>query len=297
MDKAIIIQNLVKDFPGTRALSGVSFSVEKGSIHGFLGPNGAGKSTTMRIITGLMPSTSGEVTVDGRIGFLAENPPLYLNMTVRDYLQFVLEIHSQNFKPIYKIDSAIEKCGLGSVEKRLIGNLSKGFKQRVGIAQTLVHNPEIIILDEPTVGLDPKALVEIRNLILSLRGDHTVLLSSHQLNEVSLLCSHISIINSGEIIKSGPLKEMRKTFKGQQVIEITVDRWDPSIDQKLIKQFDLAKVEWDNEADQPLLRLYSRSTNDIRPELARFMLDNERHLYGIQQVETNLEDMFNQMTR
>ena len=297
MDKAIIIQNLVKDFPGTRALSGVSFSVEKGSIHGFLGPNGAGKSTTMRIITGLMPSTSGEVTVDGRIGFLAENPPLYLNMTVRDYLQFVLEIHSQKFKPIYKIDSAIEKCGLGSVEKRLIGNLSKGFKQRVGIAQTLVHNPEIIILDEPTVGLDPKALVEIRNLILSLRGDHTVLLSSHQLNEVSLLCSHISIINSGEIIKSGPLKEMRKTFKGQQVIEITVDRWDPSIDQKLIKQFDLAKVEWDNEADQPLLRLYSRSTNDIRPELARFMLDNERHLYGIQQVETNLEDMFNQMTR
>jgi len=189
----IITKQIGKEYPGRVALSDVSFKVKKGSIHGFLGPNGAGKTTTMKILNGLVVPTTGQFEISGSIGFLPENPPLYGNMTVDEYLSFVFSIYEKNTSlrsnEIQKrIDSVKEKCGLMNVSNRLIENLSKGYKQRVGIAQALVHSPEIIILDEPTVGLDPVAIVEIRNLIQSLKGSHTILFSSHQLHEVELLC-------------------------------------------------------------------------------------------------------------
>ena len=203
---AIEIKNLSKNYPGRVALNDISFSVKKGSVHGFLGPNGAGKSTTMKILSGLIPESSGEFKVNGKVGFLPEHPPVYPNMSVEDYLTFVLKIYSPekstNHIAQNSVADVMEKTGLTDVKERLIGNLSKGYQQRVGIAQALVHSPEIIILDEPTVGLDPVAISDIRDLINKLKKDHTILFSTHQLHDVELLCSEITLINHGRIVVS-----------------------------------------------------------------------------------------------
>lgn len=212
---ALQVKNLYKEYPGVEVLSNISFNVKRNHIHAFLGPNGAGKSTTMRIISGLLPPTSGEITVDGHsieqdpyychrhIGLLPENLPLYLDMAVEEYLVFVQKIHLlKNAEKLPSLDKIIERCGLHDVRNKMIRKLSKGYKQRVGIAQTLCYNADLIILDEPLVGLDPNAIAEIRQLILDLKENHTILLSTHQLHEVDLLCDHITIINRGKILKS-----------------------------------------------------------------------------------------------
>ncbi len=209
----IEVKDLSKSFGERRALKGISFRVEKGEILGFLGPNGAGKTTTMRILTGFMPPTSGTAIVAGfdvvrdprevkrRIGYLPEHPPLYKEMSVRSYLAFVARIKGVPRKNLASaVESALERCGLTEVKGRLIGNLSKGFQQRVGLAQAIVHSPEVMILDEPTVGLDPRQILKIRNLILSFRGEKTVILSTHIIPEVEKLCDRVAIINEGKIV-------------------------------------------------------------------------------------------------
>ena len=209
----IEVKDLSKSFGERKALKGISFRVEKGEILGFLGPNGAGKTTTMRILTGFMPPTSGTAVVAGfdvvrdprevkrRIGYLPEHPPLYKEMAVGSYLAFVARIKGVPRKNLASsVESALERCGLTEVKGRLIGNLSKGFQQRVGLAQAIVHSPEVMILDEPTVGLDPRQILKIRNLILSFRGEKTVILSTHIIPEVEKLCDRVAIINEGKIV-------------------------------------------------------------------------------------------------
>lgn len=214
-------QNLIKRYGQIKAVDDISFKIEKGEIVGFLGPNGAGKTTTMRMLTGFIPATGGQALIGGfdvakdpievkkRLGYLPEQPPLYPDMTVISYLRFISKIKGMD-KAVRsdRIDWAIGKCGLIEVSKRLIGNLSKGFKQRVGLAQAIVHNPEVLILDEPTIGLDPRQIREIRELIKELAGEHTVILSTHILPEVTMTCEKAIIINRGRIVAQGSIESL-----------------------------------------------------------------------------------------
>ncbi|MCB0327197.1 MAG: ATP-binding cassette domain-containing protein [Bdellovibrionales bacterium] len=217
----IEVLNLCKQYGEHQAVKGVSFKVERGEILGFLGPNGAGKTTTMRMLTGVLPPSSGTAVLSGfdilesplevkrRIGYLPETPPLYTDLTVESYLGFVMK-----FKMVPKnlrkesLAWAIEKCGLQEVSKRLIANLSKGFRQRVGLAQAIINKPDVLILDEPTVGLDPKQIREIRAMIQELANDHTIILSTHILPEVTMVCNRATIINRGKVVTEGSIEEL-----------------------------------------------------------------------------------------
>lgn len=215
------VSGLTKYYGEFPAVQDVSFTAQRGEILALLGPNGAGKTTTMRIITGFMPPTEGTVTVDGfdvlkesdevrrRIGYLPENPPLYNDMTVSSYLKFVGRIKGVSRKEIPNaLDAVLEKCSLAEVADRLLGRLSKGYRQRVGLAQAMIHTPAVLILDEPTLGLDPKQITEIRSLIRELSGDRTVILSTHILPEVSQICNKVVIINEGRVAVERELKEL-----------------------------------------------------------------------------------------
>lgn len=217
----IQVSHLTKMYGPRTAIHDLNFEVQKGEIVGFLGPNGAGKSTTMKILTGFMPASEGKATIAGydvfdnpievkrNVGFLPETPPVYPEMQVKDYLDFSARLHQvPSNATAQAVDLALQKTGLGDVRNRLIGNLSKGYRQRVGLAQALVHNPQVLILDEPTVGLDPKQIIEIRELIKSLAGDHTVILSSHILPEVTATCQRIIVINKGRIVAEDTLDRL-----------------------------------------------------------------------------------------
>lgn len=226
----IKVDHLVKNFGPYQAVKDVSFEVGRGEILGFLGPNGAGKTTTMRMITGVIPPTSGSATIDGfdildnpldvkkRIGYLPETPPVYLDFTVKSYLEFVTQI-----KKVPVVDRkdnlawAIEKCSLQDVQNRLIGNLSKGFRQRVGLAGAIINKPKVLILDEPTVGLDPKQIREIRKMIQELSQDHTIILSTHILPEVTMICNRATIIHEGKIVLDQSIDEMTKERSLEEV--------------------------------------------------------------------------------
>jgi ABC-2 type transport system ATP-binding protein len=231
----IQVSHLTKMYGPRTAVNDLSFEVQKGEIVGFLGPNGAGKSTTMKILTGFMPATSGKAMIAGfdvfenpvevkrNVGFLPENPPVYVEMQVDDYLDFSARLHgvpTANTKRA--VDTAIEKTGLGDVRKRLIGNLSKGYRQRVGLAQALVHNPQVLILDEPTVGLDPKQIIDIRELIKGLAGDHTVILSSHILPEVTATCQRIIVISKGHIVAEDSIERLTTRMNQGLVYSLNV---------------------------------------------------------------------------
>lgn len=231
------VKDLCKDYGPVRAIDNINFKLNKGDVVGFLGPNGAGKSTTMKIITGFMAPSSGEARIAGydvfenplevkkHIGYLPETPPVYGDMYVRDYLTFVAELKKvppQDIKNF--VDRAIEKTHLQSVSKRLIGFLSKGFKQRVGIAQALVSNPDVLILDEPTVGLDPKQVAEIRELIKELRGQHTIILSTHILSEVQAVCDKAIIINKGRIVAEDSIENLGRLEKGSAALKVKLRR-------------------------------------------------------------------------
>ena len=231
----IEVRNLVKKYGSHMAVNHLNFTIEKGKIYGFLGPNGAGKSTTMNMITGYIASTEGEILIDGhnilevpeeakkKIGYLPEIPPLYVDMTVSEYLKFVAELKSiPKEKRSGNIKEVMSTAKLESVKDRLIKNLSKGYRQRVGLAQALLGYPEIIILDEPTVGLDPKQIIEIRDLIKSLGNKHTVILSSHILSEVSAVCDHVLIIDKGKLVASDTPENLSKVMAGANSLELTV---------------------------------------------------------------------------
>lgn len=293
MELAIVIENLCKVYPGRRALDNVSFSVKKGSIHGFLGPNGAGKSTTMKILSGLIPETSGKFEVHGKVGFLPEHPPVYPNMTVKDYLNFVFSIYAYAGSANH-IEEVMRKTGLTDVQNRLIGNLSKGYQQRVGIAQAIVHSPEIIILDEPTVGLDPVAIADIRALILELKNDHTILFSSHQLHDVELLCSEITLINRGEIVVSGAIDTILSDLKTNMSLKARVLTFNEEAKKKLMSTFAIESVEYsvDSESKNTILKIATKGKNDIRPELTRFLSDSSIGLLEFNEERGDLEDLF-----
>ena len=296
MELAIEIKNLSKSYPGRMALDNVSFSVKKGSIHGFLGPNGAGKSTTMKILSGLIPETSGQYIVNGKVGFLPEHPPVYPNMSVYDYLKFVFSIYAGAVNEA-RIDEVMSKTGLTDVSSRLIGNLSKGYQQRVGIAQAIIHSPEIIILDEPTVGLDPVAIADIRALILELKKDHTVLFSSHQLHDVELLCSDITLINRGEIVVSGAIETILASLKTNMVLKARVQSFSEEQKNKLISTFgvDSIEVTQDLEQKNTLLKIATKGKADIRAELARHLVDPSIGLLEFMEERGDLEDLFKRM--
>lgn len=298
-DIAIDIKKLSKSYPGRLALNEITFSVKKGSVHGFLGPNGAGKSTTMKILSGLIPETNGEFSVNGKVGFLPEHPPLYPNMTVKDYLQFVLDIYSPGTKNKTAVNDVMEKTGLAQVSERLIGNLSKGYQQRVGIAQALVHSPEIIILDEPTVGLDPVAIAEIRDLITKLKKDHTILFSTHQLHDVELLCSDITLINHGKIVVTGPLEKILESLKTKTVLHARVAHFSEADKTRLMKEFKLESVDAtiDAERNETALRIVANTKTNIKQDLARFLAADSVGLLEFGEERMDLEEVFKMMVK
>jgi ABC-2 type transport system ATP-binding protein len=290
-ENALQISHIHKTFPGLKALDDVSFSVSRGSIHGFLGPNGAGKSTTMKILTGILQSCEGEVSVNSSkpIGFLPENPPLYQNMKVLDFLLFVKDIYKSDIN----LDSVISKCGLTDVTGRLIRNLSKGYQQRVGIAQALVVDPEIIILDEPTVGLDPHAIKEIRELIISLKEDHTILFSTHQLYEASNLCDEVTIINKGKILKSGKIEDVKNDLVSGQIIHIELNSTLSEKDKSdLLSSFEITNVE----INANTIVINSNSKSDLRGELNKFLMQRDYSVNSLREEEIDLEQIFDRVT-
>src|SRR6266849_4512929 len=232
----IEVHNLTKRYGPTVAVSSVSFEVQKGEILGFLGPNGAGKTTTMRVITGYLPPSEGSVRVASydiveepleakrRTGYLPENPPVYPDMTVAEYLAFVARIKGVARGDVRKrSDEVSEKCAITDVQKRQIGKLSKGYRQRVGLAQALIHNPEVLVLDEPTAGLDPKQIIETRELIKALAGQHTIVLSTHILPEVSKTCERVVVINAGKVVAEGTPDELTRRLQGYETVLVTAE--------------------------------------------------------------------------
>lgn len=304
----IQIQNLVKRFGSKYAVDDISFGIDEGEIVGFLGPNGAGKSTTMNIITGYMSSTSGTVSIGGIdilenpteakrfIGYLPEQPPLYLDMTVREYLNFVYELkdcklnrkkHLAEICEVVKISDDYNK-------NRLIKNLSKGYKQRVGIAQALVGNPRVIILDEPTVGLDPKEIIEIRNLIRTLGETHTVILSTHILPEVQAVCDRILIINAGKIVADEKTENISKMIEGNRRLNARICGSQREVLRVLrgINEITTAEVFGEREGDSFVYSIESTAGVDIRKPLFYALARNNMPLIGLEQQGTNLEDIF-----
>ena len=306
----IEVKNLSKKFGNIVAVNGVSFTVNKGEVVGLLGPNGAGKTTTMRIVTCYLPATSGTALVAGfdvfenslevrkRVGYLPENAPLYLDMPVLDFLQFISAIRGipkQETKS--RIRKMVEVCGLESVINRDIGELSKGFRQRVGLAQSLIHDPETLILDEPTVGLDPTQIIEIRELIKEIGKEKTVILSSHILPEVSATCNRIIIIHKGEIVGSGTPDEMAQSSKKSEIIHITIKGPLEDIQRQLngipeVKEFKVAS----RDDGVNSFEIKSELGVDLSEKLFFMVVNNRWILTELKKETVNLEDIFLKLT-
>jgi ABC-2 type transport system ATP-binding protein len=306
----ITVENLTKRYATKTAIEGMSFQVHKGEILGFLGPNGAGKTTTMRIITGYMPATDGTAQVDGfdvfekpldvrrRIGYLPENPPLYLEMTVAGYLRFVAKIKGV---PKDKLDSEIarvmERVNITDVKERIIAKLSKGYKQRVGIAQALLNDPPVLILDEPTIGLDPKQIHEVRQLIKDLAGQHTVVLSTHILPEVEQTCHRVIIIDRGKIVAVDTPENLRSQLQGAERISIEVQGPAAEITSKLKAMPGVVDVRRTEEVDgHHRFQVEGELRKDIRNDLARAIVQNGWGLYELHSSTMSLEDIFLKLT-
>ncbi|MEE1225215.1 MAG: ATP-binding cassette domain-containing protein [Clostridia bacterium] len=309
----IKISNLTKAYGKKLALDDVSFTVGDGEILGFLGPNGAGKSTTMNIITGYISSTSGSVEVDGynilenpievkkRIGYLPELPPLYPDMLVYDYLDFVYElkkVKTENKKE--HIHNIINEVGIDGVAKRRIGNLSKGYKQRVGLASALIGNPQVLILDEPTVGLDPKQIIEIRNLIKSLGEKRTVILSSHILSEISAVCERVIIINNGKLVAEDTPQHLSERFGRNNKLMIRVSGAEDAIENVLRGLEGVVEVTASGQADENsydfIIETSIEIDNEFNKKLFFAFAENAMPIVMQKKVEDSLEDIFLQVT-
>jgi ABC-2 type transport system ATP-binding protein len=306
----IQVENLSKFYGAIPAIQDVSFSVEKGEIMGFLGPNGAGKTTTMRILTGFMPATSGKASVAGfdvftrsidvrkRIGYLPEDVPLYHDMTVWDFLNFVADVKgvAKTDKP-RQLEQAVERCGIQSVRTRLIGNLSKGFRQRVGLAQALLHDPEVLVLDEPTTGLDPAQIIEIRELIKELAGEKTIILSTHILPEVSMICQRVVIINKGKIVAVDTTENLTDRMQKSTKVVLEVDGPPDQVRQSLATVPGVIGVETTEQVQEQICRyqIDSAKDRDVRRELAAAVMANGWGLLELRAIEMSLEDVFVQL--
>lgn len=295
---SIAVKNITKLYGEQKALNNVSFSIEKGEIVGFLGPNGAGKSTMMKIITGYINTSEGEVFVNNfdisthkieaqkNIGYLPENNPLYLDMYVKEYLQFNASIHKISKSAI---ENVIAKVGLAPEAHKKINQLSKGYRQRVGLAAALLHNPEVLILDEPTTGLDPNQLAEIRSLIKEVGKDKTVLFSTHILQEVEAICDRVILIHHGEIIADKNLKEL--TENKEQVIEV---EFDFKIEKQLIENIPHLKSA--NNVHDTTWELIFDTSKDMRPAVFDFAHDNGLKTLNLSAKNKNLERLFRELT-
>ena len=302
----IEISNLVKNYGSKFAVDDISFKVSTGEIVGFLGPNGAGKSTTMNILTGCLSSTSGEVKVGGidilenpdeakkLIGFLPEQPPLYVDMTVDEYLNFVYNIKSSRLNRAKHLEEIRKVTKIDDVKNRLIRNLSKGYRQRVGIAQALVGNPPVIIFDEPTVGLDPKQIIEIRNLIRSLGKTHTVILSTHILSEVQSVCDRIIIINDGKIIADEKTENITQVVDDNRryLVKIAGPMREVTAALKAIPGVVTVDLTGEREMDSYVYSVEVSKGVDVRKPIFYAMAEKNWAILGLQVAQMNLEDVF-----
>ena len=306
---SIVVENLTKKYGEQKAVNDISFEIKTGEVVGFLGPNGAGKSTTMKIITCFMAPSSGDVRLDNvsihsdpeaikkKIGYLPENNPLYLDMPVVEYLRFSAEIQGVPKSNIpSRIAEMIDRCGLDREKHKNINELSKGYRQRVGLAQAMIHDPEILILDEPTTGLDPNQIVEIRKLIKDLGKEKTVILSSHILSEVEATCDRILIINRGRIATDGTSDTLRSQSQGQELLKVSIEA-SPEEVEKAVRG--LATVEKITPIDGKVgwFNVQSKPDASSRKEIFDLCVNNKWYLMEMTGLETRLEDVFQKLTK
>ena len=306
----IEVQHLTKRYGPTTAVDDVSFRVEVGEVLGFLGPNGAGKTTTMRVLAGYMPPSEGRAIVAGydvsdqpleakrRTGYLPETPPLYPDMTVREYLTFVAKIKGiPRRERKARIDGAMERTRVADMARRQCGKLSKGYRQRVGLAQTLMHNPEVLILDEPTAGLDPKQIIETRELIKDLGGDHTVILSTHILPEVSQTCQRIVIINNGRVVAVDTPANLMSRLSGSETMYVQVDAQGADIKTTLEGMPGITRVaQTDTRGNLAGFEVNSETGHDVRRELAAAIVGRGWGLLELRPLRMSLEEIFLHLT-
>jgi ABC-2 type transport system ATP-binding protein len=306
----IEVQHLTKRYGRVIAVDDVSFRVERGEILGFLGPNGAGKTTTMRILTGYMPATEGRATVAGydvfdqpieakrRTGYLPETPPLYPDMTVREYLDFVARIKGvAAVERASRVDAVMRRTHVDDMAGRHCGKLSKGYRQRVGLAQALLHNPEVLILDEPTAGLDPKQIIETRDLIRSLAGDHTIILSTHILPEVSQTCQRVVIINKGRVGAVDTPENLTARLRGAETMYVQVDAPGEDVPAALTRIAGVRRVApADQRHDSGAFEVESERGHDVRREIARQIVTSGWGLLELRPMRMSLEEIFLQVT-
>ena len=307
----IEVSNLVKRYGDHTAVDHLSFQIEKGKIYGFLGPNGAGKSTTMNMITGYIASTEGTVTIDGHdileepekakkcIGYLPEQPPLYFDMTVLEYMKFAADLKKiPKDKKKAMIEEVMDMVKITDMKNRLIKNLSKGYRQRVGLAQAILGYPEVIILDEPTVGLDPKQIIEIRDLIKSLKKKHTVILSSHILSEVSAVCDYVLIISHGKLVASDTPDNLGKLAAGSNNLNLLVKGEKSRIRQLLEEISGVKEISIEKKSDQEgwNVTVSTEENTDIREEVFFKMAENHYPILEMQSQKISLEEIFLELT-
>ncbi len=304
----IDVQHVTKKYGQVSALDDISFSIKKGEIVAFLGPNGAGKTTTMRILTGFMPPTSGTVQISGfdcleepwevkkHIGYLPEAPPLYLELTVKEYLTFVGRI--KRIKPEQlpkRMELIIQQTGLTDVQGRVIGNLSRGYRQRVGLAQALIHNPPVLILDEPTTGLDPNQIMEIRDLIKSLAGSHTIILSTHLLAEATAVCQKVIIIHQGQIVAIDTPEQLGAKLRQSETLRLTVKHNDLDLLEALGKIPGVIQVSLGPTPNSYIVETHIGE--DVREELTKMVITRGVGLLELTTQTVSLEDVFKVLTR
>jgi ABC-2 type transport system ATP-binding protein len=305
----IEVSELSKHYGDVVAVENISFRAEQGVILGFLGPNGAGKTTTMRMLTCYLPPSQGEAKVAGfdvfeesrevrkRIGYLPEQPPVYHDMTVKSYLRFVAKIKGVSSSALNgRLDVTMEKTGIAHHQNTVIGHLSKGYRQRVGLAQALIHEPEVLILDEPTVGLDPRQIIEIREMIKGLGGDHTVILSTHILSEVSMTCGQLVIINNGRIAGEGTPESLMAQLKEGEVLRAHIDGPGQEV-QNMLRQLEgVLDVAQEPGSDEGVYLVTSSPGQDVRDILTRQVVDSGFSLRELRTLDITLEDIFLSLT-
>ncbi len=302
----IEVQRLTKKYGNLLAIDNISLHVAKGGILGLLGPNGAGKTTTMRILTGYIPASGGSVKIAGfdiqqqalqakqSIGYLPESTPLYKQMRVNNYLEFMAELRKvPNAEIKSHVAAVIEKCQLTEVRNRVIAQLSKGFRQRAGIAQALVHNPPVLILDEPTIGLDPKQIIQVRKLIKSLRKHHSIILSTHILPEVSAVCDRVLILDKGRLIAEDTPQNLAQRIKGRE--KVFLQALGPAREIKAALE-ELDGVEKVELTDKDCYRIESNSKKDLRGKIAQLIAQNNWELQELHTCQVSLEDVFLHLT-
>ncbi len=306
----IEVSALSKKYGSFKAVDNVSFTIKKGEIVGFLGPNGAGKSTIMNILTGYLSLTEGKVSIDGydvlenpkqakkRIGYLPEIPPLYTDMTVREYLNFIYELKKVKFPRGPHIDEILKLVKIDNVAERLIKTLSKGYRQRVGIAQALVGNPDVLILDEPTVGLDPKQIIEIRNLIAKLGKNHTIILSSHILSEIQAVCERVIIINHGKIVANDTPNELSKALSKDHSVVARVSGVEDEVIKILESVKDVESVVSLGKKEEGTVDyvITPKKNCDIRSDVVKRLAERGKSLYSLSSNELSLEQVFMRLT-